>query len=43
MLSNLRTLWGVLAHLFRPKVTIQYPEQKAPLPPRLAQAGLAQP
>ena len=34
MLSNLRTLWGVLAHLFRPKVTIQYPEQKAPLPPR---------
>jgi NADH-quinone oxidoreductase subunit I len=34
MLSLLRTLWLVFLHLFRRKITIQYPEQKAPLAPR---------
>ncbi len=34
VLSNLATLWNVLAHAFRPRITVQYPEQKAPLPPR---------
>jgi NADH-quinone oxidoreductase subunit I len=34
MLSALRTIWSVFTHLFEPKVTIQYPEQKAYLPPR---------
>jgi NADH-quinone oxidoreductase subunit I len=30
----LRTLWLALLHLFRRRVTIQYPEQKPYLPPR---------
>ena len=34
MLSILRTIWAVLRFTFRPRVTIQYPEQKIPLPPR---------
>ena len=34
MLSQLRTLWLVFLHMFRRRVTIQYPEKKAPLPPR---------
>jgi NADH-quinone oxidoreductase subunit I len=34
MLSVLKSLWAVLRHTFRPRVTIQYPEQKASLPPR---------
>jgi NADH-quinone oxidoreductase subunit I len=34
MLSQLRTLWLVFLHMFRRRVTIQYPEEKAPLPPR---------
>ncbi len=34
MLSILTTIWTVLRHTFRPRVTIQYPEQKIPLPPR---------
>lgn len=34
MLSVLRTIWLVLLHTFRPRVTIQYPEQKPRLPPR---------
>ncbi len=34
MLSNVRTLWLVFKHLFRKKVTIQYPEEKAYLAPR---------
>lgn len=34
MLSQLRTMWLVFLHMFRRRVTIQYPEKKAPLPPR---------
>ena len=34
MLSQLRTLWCIFLHLFRRRVTIQYPEQKPYLPPR---------
>lgn len=34
MLSSLQTIWNVFLHLFRPKVTIPYPERKAYLPPR---------
>ncbi|MFZ0932023.1 MAG: NADH-quinone oxidoreductase subunit NuoI [Syntrophobacteraceae bacterium] len=34
MLSNLRTLWDVLLHMFRPRVTIQYPDEKIVHPPR---------
>jgi NADH-quinone oxidoreductase subunit I len=32
--STLRTLWLILLHLFRPRVTVLYPEQKPALPPR---------
>ncbi len=34
MLSILRTLWRVFLHAFHPRVTRQYPEQKAYLAPR---------
>ena len=41
MLSVLRSMWsipqsrwGVFLHMFGRRATIQYPEQKAPLPPR---------
>ncbi len=34
MLSILKTLFRVLLHVFAPRVTRQYPEQKAYLPPR---------
>ncbi len=34
MLSQLRTLWLVFLHLFRRRVTVEYPEKKAYLPPR---------
>jgi NADH-quinone oxidoreductase subunit I len=34
MLSNLRALWLIFLHLFRRRVTIEYPEKKAYLPPR---------
>ena len=34
MLSILRTLWLVLRHSFRRRVTVQYPEEKFDLPPR---------
>ncbi|HXE10800.1 MAG TPA: NADH-quinone oxidoreductase subunit NuoI [Bryobacteraceae bacterium] len=34
MLSLLRSLWEVFLHTFRKRVTIQYPEQRVPLPPR---------
>jgi NADH-quinone oxidoreductase subunit I len=34
MLSALRTIWLVFLHAFRPRVTIQYPEEKPRLPPR---------
>lgn len=34
MLSILRSIWLVLLHTFRPRVTVQYPEEKAYLAPR---------
>jgi NADH-quinone oxidoreductase subunit I len=34
MLSHLRTLWLIFLHLFRRRVTIEYPEHKAYLSPR---------
>lgn len=34
MFSSLRSLWLVFLKMFRKNVTIQYPEQKAYLPPR---------
>jgi NADH-quinone oxidoreductase subunit I len=34
MLSILRTIWTVMMHSFRPRVTVQYPEEKPYLPPR---------
>ncbi|MCC7241757.1 MAG: NADH-quinone oxidoreductase subunit NuoI [Acidobacteria bacterium] len=34
MLSVLKSLWVVFRHMFHRPVTIQYPEQKAYLPPR---------
>ena len=34
MLSHLRTMWLVFIHLFRKKVTIEYPEEKVELHPR---------
>ena len=34
MLSIVRTLWDVFLHSFQPRVTKQYPEQPAYLPPR---------
>jgi NADH-quinone oxidoreductase subunit I len=34
VLSALKTLWEVFLHAFRPRVTVQYPEQQAYLAPR---------
>jgi len=34
MWSTLRSLWLIFLHLFRRRVTVQYPEQKPILPPR---------
>ena len=34
MLTHVRTMWLVFLHLFRKKVTIQYPEEKITLRPR---------
>jgi NADH-quinone oxidoreductase subunit I len=34
MLSLIETLWRVFLHMFRRRVTVQYPEEKAYLPPR---------
>ena len=34
MLSNLKTIWMILRHTFRRSVTVQYPEERIPLPPR---------
>jgi NADH-quinone oxidoreductase subunit I len=34
MISIIRTLWQILLHSFRPRVTIQYPEEKPVLAPR---------
>lgn len=34
MFSNIRTIWTTFLHMFRKRVTYQYPEEKAPLPPR---------
>lgn len=34
MWSNLRTIWLTFLHMFRKRVTIEYPEKKPELPPR---------
>lgn len=34
MFSNLRSIWITFSHLFRKKVTVEYPEEKIKLPPR---------
>lgn len=34
MISILRSMWVVFLHLFKKKVTIEYPEEKLVLPPR---------
>ena len=34
MFSNLRTIWLVFLHMFHKRITIEYPEKKAYLPPR---------
>lgn len=34
MFSLIRTIWAVLTHTFRKRVTIEYPEEKAYLAPR---------
>ena len=34
MLSLLRTIWNVFLHMFKPRITVQYPEQKPYLAPR---------
>lgn len=34
MVSIVRSLWLILTHLFRRRVTVQYPERKAYIPPR---------
>ena len=34
MLSIVRTIWEVFLHAFQKRVTVQYPEEKVPLPPR---------
>jgi NADH-quinone oxidoreductase subunit I len=34
MLSVLRTIWNVFLHMFHPRVTVQYPDEKAYLAPR---------
>jgi NADH-quinone oxidoreductase subunit I len=34
MLSILRSLWLIFMHLFRPRETVRYPEQKVYVPPR---------
>jgi len=34
MWSSIKTVWTIFLHLFRRRVTIQYPEQKPSIPPR---------
>ena len=34
MLSLVRTIWNVLLHAFKRRVTVQYPDEKPYLPPR---------
>lgn len=34
MISILRSLWIVFTHLFKKKITVEYPEEKIILPPR---------
>lgn len=34
MLSALQSMWYVSLHMFRRRVTVQYPDEKRPLPPR---------
>lgn len=34
MISHFRSIWYTFIHMFRKRITIQYPDQKVPLPPR---------
>lgn len=34
MLNALRTMWQYLLHTFRPRATVQYPEERQYIPPR---------
>src|SRR3954454_17922373 len=34
MWSSLKTLWIIFLHMFRPRVTVQYPDEKPYIPPR---------
>ena len=34
MISNLKTIWTILLHMFHKRETVQYPEEKPYLPPR---------
>ena len=34
MWSSLKTLWIIFLHMFRRRVTIQYPDEQPPIPPR---------
>lgn len=34
MYALLMVIWDILAHAFRPRVTVEYPEKKAYIPPR---------
>ncbi len=34
MWSVLKTMWRVFLHAFQPRVTVQYPEEQPPIPPR---------
>lgn len=34
MLSSLRSVWEVFKHVFTPRVTVEYPDEKPYLPPR---------
>ena len=34
MWNSLKTMWIIFLHMFRPRVTIQYPDEKPVIPPR---------
>ncbi len=34
VISILKSIWLVLLHMFQPRVTVQYPDEKPYLPPR---------
>ena len=34
MWNSLKTMWTIFLHMFRRRVTIQYPDEKPVIPPR---------